>query len=178
MIKSTHGSIQPRRHRRSVGLRALAVAFVALLTLAFTATPPLAHEESAGDITLTHPVSRPAAQGQNGVIYLDIINRGATDDRLIAVSTAIAKKAELHRSTMKDGIHRMKKVDGIVVPAGGKVELAPGGYHVMMIELTFMMMAEETFPATFTFEKAGDITTSVSVESQGGGGDNGGHSGH
>ena len=76
---------------------------------------------------------------------------------------------------MEDGIHRMEKVESIVVPAGGAVELAPGGYHVMLVGLKFMLMAEETIPVTFTFERSGDITTGVAVEDHGGGDDHSGH---
>ena len=160
-------------------------ALIAVLTVVATTTPPLAHEEMAGDITLTHPWSRPVPQGQNGVIYMDIHNKGETEDRLIAVSTPLATKVEFHRSTMEDGIHRMEKVESIAVPAGGAVELAPGGYHVMLVGLKFMLMAEETIPVTFTFERSGDITTGVAVEIRGGddhsgddGHDHGGSSGH
>ena len=154
-------------------LRATA-ALLAVLTVVATTHPLLAHAENAGDITIVHPWSRPAAQGQNGVIYLDIKNMGAAEDRLLSVGTPLAERVELHRSTMEDGIHRMEKVDSIAVPAGGTVELAPGGLHVMLVKLKFMLMAEETIPVTFTFEKAGDITTGVSVETRGGdGGDDG-----
>ena len=114
-----------------------------------------------------NPWSRPAPQGQNGVIYLEVRNGGAADDRLIGVSTPLATRVEFHRSTMEDGIHRMEKVESIVVPAGGAVELAPGGLHVMLIDLKFMLMAEETIPVTFTFERSGNITTGVAVETRG-----------
>lgn len=151
-------------------LRRAVLAMVAALAAAAMAmpAPAPAHEEKTGDITIVHPWSRPAAQGQNGVIYLEISNGGATDDRLIAVSTPLAGRVELHRSTMEDGIHRMEKVDSIAVPAGGTVALEPGGLHVMLIDLKFMLMAEETIPATFSFEHAGDISTGFSVESRGG----------
>ena len=68
---------------------------------------------------------------------------------------------------MEEGVHRMEKVDGIVVPAGGSVTLAPGGLHVMLVGLKFMLMAEETIPVSFTFEHAGAITTGVAVEVRG-----------
>ena len=153
-----------------IRLKVLAAA-LSMLAILGTAVPAQAHEEKTGDITIVHPWSRPAAQGQNGVIYLEVRNRGAADDRLIAVSTPLATKVELHRSTMEEGIHRMEKVESIVVPAGGTVELAPGGLHVMLIDLKFMLMAEETIPVTFTFERSGAITTGVSVEFRSGGDD-------
>ena len=150
-----------------IRLKAFAAALGVLAVLG-TAMPAQAHEEKTGDITIVHPWSRPAGQGQNGVIYLGIRNQGAADDRLIAVSTPLAEKVELHRSTMEEGIHRMEKVESVVVPAGGTVELAPGGLHVMLVGLKFMLMAEETIPVTFTFGGAGAITTGVSVEAPGG----------
>ena len=160
-----------------IRLKALAAA-LGVLAILGTAVPAQAHEEKTGDITIVHPWSRPAAQGQNGVIYLGIKNQGAADDRLIAVDTPLAKKIELHRSTMEEGIHRMEQVESIVVPAGGTVELAPGGLHIMLIGLKFMLMAEETIPVTFTFERSGAITTGVAVEVRGGGDDHTGHDDH
>ncbi len=147
----------------------VAVALVAALASLATAVPLAAHEEKTAHITLVHPWSRPAPQGQNGVIYLEIRNDGEVDDRLIGVSTPLAEKVELHRSTMEDGIHRMEKVESVAVPAGGTVELAPGGLHVMLVKLKFMLMAEETIPVTFTFEQAGDITATFAVETRSGG---------
>ncbi|MDE0391172.1 MAG: copper chaperone PCu(A)C [Rhodospirillales bacterium] len=151
-----------------IWLRGVTATVAAVLALVAMAMPAAAHEEMTGDVTIVHPWSRPAPQGQNGVIYLDIRNDGAADDRLIAVGTPLATKVELHKSAMEDGIHRMEKVESIVVPAGGAVELAPGGLHVMLVGLKFMLMAEETIPVTFTFERAGDITTGVAVEVRGG----------
>ena len=153
----------------------VAVALVAALASLATAVPLAAHEEKTAHITLVHPWSRPAPQGQNGVIYLEIRNGGAADDRLIAVSTPLAEKIELHWSTMEDGIHRMEKVESIVVPAGGAVELTPGGLHVMLISLKFMLMAEETVPVTLTFERAGDVTATFAVETPSGGDSEYGH---
>ena len=88
--------------------------------------------------------------------------RRMADDRLVAVSTPLAEKVELHRSTMEEGVHRMEAVESIVVPAGGSVALAPGGLHVMLVGLKFMLMAEETIPVTLTFERSGAITRAPS----------------
>ena len=147
--------------------KALAAA-LGMLAILGTAMPGQAHEEKTGDITIVHPWSRPAAQGHNGVIYLGIKNQGAAADRLVAVSTPLATKIEFHQSTMEEGIHRMEQVEGIDVPAGSEVTLAPGGLHVMLVDLKFMLMADESIPVTFTFERSGAITTGVSVEAGGG----------
>ncbi len=152
--------------------------FPVLLLVLGMAAPAAAHEEKTGDITLVHPWARPAPKGHNGVIYIRIVNQGATDDRLISARTPVAERVELHRSTMKDGIHRMEKVDGVVVPAGGEAVLEPGGLHFMLIGLGTMLMAEEALPVTFTFESAGEIATTFAVEARAGGGAGDAHAGY
>ena len=152
--------------------------FPAPLLILAVAAPAAAHEEKAGAITLVHPWSRPAPQGHNGVIYVRIVNEGATGDRLISARSPVAERAVLHRSTMKDGVHRMAEVDGVVVPAGGAAVLEPGGLHLMLIGLRTTLMAEETLPVTFIFESAGTIMTTFAVEARAGGGAGDDHAGH
>ena len=52
----------------------------------------------------------------------------------------------------------MKEVEQIDIPAGGSVQLKPGGYHVMLMELAKPIAAGDTVPVTLTFEKAGEVT--------------------
>ena len=150
-----------------IRLKALAAALGVLAVLG-TAVPAQAHEEKTGDITIVHPWSRPAAQGQNGVIYLGVRQPGCR--RRSPDRRQHAARREGRASPEHDGRGHPPhgKVESIVVPAGGTVELAPGGLHVMLVGLKFMLMAEETIPVTFTFEGAGAITTGVSVEAPGG----------
>ena len=60
----------------------------------------------------------------------------------------------------------MQKMDRLEIPAGGKVELKPGSYHVMLIGLTRELKAGETIEVTLTFEKAGDVKVSLPVRDQ------------
>ena len=71
-------------------LRSAGIALISVLAAVAMGAPGAAHEEKTGDITFVHPWSRPAPQGQNGVIYLEIHNGGAVDDRLIGVSMPLA----------------------------------------------------------------------------------------
>lgn len=156
-------------------LRLTATTLAAALALAPMVTPPRALADGSGDIMLMHAWSRPAAQGHNAVVYLNIANKGAIEDKLVGASSPVAERVEIHRSTMEDGIHRMREVESIAVPAGGSATLEPGSYHIMLIDLKFVLIAEESFPVTFTFEKAGEITMTVSVEGRG---DGAGHVDH
>ncbi len=57
----------------------------------------------------------------------------------------------------------MKPVDKIDIPAGGTVELKPGGYHVMLLDVKKTLNPGDTFDVTLTFEKAGTQTVTAEV---------------
>ena len=125
---------QTRRYG-TVRLRGAASALKSAPATVAAAVLAPAYREEIGEVMIVHPWSLPAQQGRNGVIYFEVHNAGAVEDRLIEVSTLLAERGELHRGTMEGGIHRMEKVKSIAVPAGGSVELASGGLHVMLIGL-------------------------------------------
>ncbi|HYN47589.1 MAG TPA: copper chaperone PCu(A)C [Candidatus Nanopelagicales bacterium] len=60
----------------------------------------------------------------------------------------------------------MRKIDKLDIPAGGKVELKPGSYHIMLIELVRELKVGEKVEITLTFEKAGDVKVTAEVRSQ------------
>lgn len=127
------------------------------------------------------------SMASRGAAYMVITNSGDTDDALVAASVdaSIAAKTELHESraaeggamgseggmetTVPDGstteapMMEMVQVERIDVPAGESVDLAPGGYHVMLIDLAAPLAAGAEVPITLTFEKAGDIVVTAVV---------------
>ena len=89
--------------------------------------------------------------------YLTITNHGMKDDRLVAVAAAHAGKVEVHTMTMKDDVVVMRPVEnGLTIPAGDAVKLAPGGEHLMFMKLSHPHVADEPFEATLSFEHAGE----------------------
>lgn len=104
--------------------------------------------------------------GGSGAVFFLIHNNTETDDRLIGVSTDVAKKAELHTHVESaDGVMQMQQIDGgIALPAGEMHELARGGDHVMLMGLTRALKDGDTFPLVLTFEKAGDVTIEATVD--------------
>lgn len=97
--------------------------------------------------------------------YLDIINKGAGDDRLIGVALVGADKSEIHNMEVDNGIMKMRPLaDGLIIPAGGKVSLKPGGLHLMFMKLTAMPKDGDMASLTLVFEEAGEITISVPVK--------------
>lgn len=96
-----------------------------------------------------------------GAAYLVIHNNGAADDALIGVTSPAANVVETHE-TKDDGTGQMAMmpVESIPVPAGGSVELKPGSYHIMLIELVAPLEAGAVVPLTLTFQSG----TVVDVE--------------
>ena len=145
---------------------------LAAAALALSASLAAAHEFKAGPLKIGHPWSRAAPAGASVAGgYLTVTNHGAAPDRLVSVSSGISAKAELHEMAVKDGVMTMRPVEGgVEIPAGGKIELKPGSYHLMFIGLKQLPKEGEEFSATLTFEKAGSVEVEFAVEAMGAGG--------
>lgn len=140
----------------------------AVAAFSLVAVPALAHEAKKGDLHIGHPWSRATApSAPNGGAYLTIENKGAAADRLLAARGDVAERVELHTHTMKDGVMQMRPVEAIEVPAGGKVELKPGGLHVMLLGLKAPLVKDQRFPLTLVFERAGEVPVDVVVDAAG-----------
>lgn len=122
----------------------------------------------AGDIQIEHPYARAASPiAKSGAAFMQITNTGAVDDTLIAASTEIAMRPELHTHIMEDGIAKMREVEGgIPVPAGGMTMLKRGGYHVMLMGLTQPLVHGETVTITLVFEHAGEMVIEIPVDNE------------
>jgi periplasmic copper chaperone A len=84
----------------------------------------------------------------------------ATDVSLVAVASPVAKVAEIHTMSHEGGVMKMRRVEAIALPAGKPVELGPGGYHVMLMDVGQALKEGDKVPLTLTFaDKAGNRTT-------------------
>ena len=131
-------------------MRLIAPLFAAAL---MAALPASAATYRLGGLEVGGPWSRPAAAKMNGAGFFTLTNRGKAADRLTAVESPAARKVELHRSLMTNGVASMQRQDqGIAVPAGRTVTLAPGGYHLMFIGLAKTQKSGDRIPATLVFQ--------------------------
>jgi copper(I)-binding protein len=110
--------------------------------------------------------ARPTVNGQAGGGGFLRITGGAAADKLVSASAGISKTVELHTMEMDGNMMRMRRIDAIDVPAGGTVELKPGGKHVMFMGLTQTLKKGDAFVLTLRFEKAGDVKVDVKVLTQ------------
>ena len=140
-----------------------------ILAFALLATPALAHDYKLGSLEIEHPWSRatpPTAPSAGG--FLKIVNKGTTADRLVSVKSTASAKTEIHEMKMEGSVMRMRELDkGLEIPAGGSVTLAPGGYHLMFMQLKEPFKQDAKVPVTLVFEKAGSIDVELNVVAMG-----------
>jgi periplasmic copper chaperone A len=139
--------------------------------------PAFAQEYKAGQIRIEGPWIRATPAGaQVAGGYMKIENTGNDADRLVGGTTGIAGKFEIHEMKMVGTVMKMRELDkGLEVPAGGSVELKPGSYHLMLMDLKTQPKAGDRIKGTLVFEKAGKVDIEYTVRGMAGGG---GHSSH
>ncbi len=92
-----------------------------------------------------------------------MVLRSTQAARLVEVSSPVAASVELHQSSMADGVMTMDHVDAIDLPAGKDINLATGGYHLMLVGLKRQLKQGETVPLTLVV-KSGAKTERVTVQ--------------
>lgn len=95
--------------------------------------------------------------------YALLRNRGKSADALIGASADAAERVEVHETRNMSGMMMMEKVDKVALPAGGRLELKPGAYHLMLIGLKRPLTPGQSVELTLEFERAGKITTRAEV---------------
>ncbi len=139
------------------------------LLLAFLPAAAFAQGYKLGALEISQPWARATAPtAPTGGGFLTITNKGTTPDRLIAVHSPAAGKVQVHEMKMDGNIMRMRALEhGLEIPAGATVKLAPGGFHLMMMNLKGPLKQGSKVPVTLVFEKAGSIDVELDVEGMG-----------
>ncbi|ACL60146.1 DUF1775 domain-containing protein [Methylobacterium nodulans] len=130
----------------------------------------------AGDLTIETPWMRATPGGAKVAGgYLRVTNTGTAPDRLLGASIPLAGRGEVHEMSMNGGVMRMAPVEGgLTIKPGETVELKPGGYHLMFLDLKSPVKAGETVEGTLTFERAGSVPVRFQVGAIGAAGPGGG----
>jgi hypothetical protein len=144
----------------------LAYTAVAALALGGAA---VAQNYTTGPLKIEQPWTRATPAGAKVAGgYVAVTNTGAAPDRLIGGSSEIAGKVEIHEMAMNNGVMTMRGLpDGLDLKPGAKLELKPGGYHIMFMDLKRQLKEGEKVKGTLTFEKAGAVPVEFSVQSVG-----------
>lgn len=127
--------------------------------------PVAAHDYTLGSLKIGHPWTRatpPTAPSGGG--FLTVTNAGATADRLVSATAATAGQVQIHEMKMDGSIMRMRELEnGLEIPPGATVTLAPGGFHLMLMGLKEPFKEGTRIPVTLVFEKAGKIDVELMV---------------
>lgn len=98
--------------------------------------------------------------------FMKIENKGVAD-QLISASSPVAGEVQLHEMAMDGNVMKMRQVKDIPLPAGGAVELKPGGLHLMLMNIKAPLTAGETVPVKLKFAKAGEVEVKMPVNAMG-----------
>jgi len=138
---------------------ALLVSWLLLAQAAGQAT-----EFRIGTLALAQPWARATAPGATvGAVYFALSNSGGTADRLLSLSSPIAKQVQIHAMRMVNGTMEMRALDGVECPPGITVNIEPGSLHVMLLGLQHQLLAGTQFPLSLHFRDAGVLTVQVAV---------------
>jgi copper(I)-binding protein len=140
-----------------------------VLALGLLAAPVSAHDYKLGSLEIERPWSRataPTAPTAGG--FLKVVNKGAALRRHEAIRRGASARVEIHEMKMEGSVMRMRELEkGLEIPAGGTVTLAPGGYHLMFMQLKEPFKQDVKVPVTLVFEKAGSIDVEFNVVAMG-----------
>ena len=138
----------------------------ATLVAALLSFPALAQ------VTVTEAWVRGTVAGQKATgAYMQL--KSTADATLVGAASPAAKVVEIHEMKMDGNVMKMRAVDKLALPAGKTIELRPGGYHVMLMDLAQPLNDGDTVPLTLTVEgkdgKTEMLQVSATVRTQSGG---------
>ena len=123
----------------------------------------LAQNASIGSIKIENSYTRATMPGQQVAGgFMKIENKGAAD-QLLSASSPVAGEVQLHEMAMEGNVMKMRQVRDIALPAGGVVELKPGGLHLMFMNIKAPLAAGQTVPVKLKFAKAGEVEVKMPV---------------
>ena len=144
--------------------RMLGAAAFCIYCLMATATG----RPTAADIVIRDPWTRATAAGMPmGAGYLLLENLGSQADELIGAESPVAGHVEIHRTTIRQGIAAMRPVARLLIGPRVTVRAAPGGLHLMLVDLRTPLREGASVPLTLHFQRAGTLQTQLLVRSMG-----------
>jgi copper(I)-binding protein len=131
--------------------------FAALLLLAACG------RQGPPEIELSSAWARPTAGQAPAAVYVTIVNKGGSPDRLAGAVADRAAMAMVHQNEVVNGVSKMRMAGDIKIPAGDRVEMVPGGTHIMLQGLPAPLKAGDHFALVLRFRESGDKTVKVMV---------------
>lgn len=150
--------------KKVLGQKVWPSLLVALLSLSSSV---YAQSAKLGGLQIENAYTRATVPGQQVAGgFMKIENKGAAD-QLVSASSPVAGEVQLHEMAMEGNVMKMRQLKDLAIPAGGAVELKPGGYHLMFLNLKGPLAAGQTVPVKLKFAKAGEVEVQLPVNQMG-----------
>ncbi len=134
------------------------------MLMALLATSAIAMAAEPQRLTIAEGWARPTPPGASvAAAYVVINNASKRSERLLAISSARAGSVSVHRTVIENDIASMRAVPLLHLAAGERVVMAPGGLHLMLMQLQAPLQAGEEFTLKFKFELHGEMQVKVRV---------------
>jgi copper(I)-binding protein len=118
-----------------------------------------------GKLELSNGWARPGSEGQTSAVYLTISNGTASTDTLLEINSEVANSAELHISKEnEDGTTSMRPAGKQVIRDGHKLQVAPGGLHIMLMDLNRNLAVGDSISISLEFARVGSKTLRIPVQ--------------
>lgn len=117
-----------------------------------------------GKIKIENAWIRPSMKEMSSAAYLTITNNNDKPDTLYKAYYKFAKMTQVHETYTDGDMKGMREVKNLVIPANSKVELKPGGNHIMLMSLTKDLTADSLEEIKLYFKNAGEITVKAKVQ--------------
>lgn len=123
---------------------------------------PTTQSQSGHDVQISSAYIKPPFGGRTTAAgFFTVQNKGG-DARLVSASSPISDTVEIHTHLEEDGVMKMRRVDGVDLPAGATIEFKPGGYHIMMFN-TVLADDQTEAPVTLTYADGTVVTLLMDI---------------
>lgn len=126
--------------------------FKSLITAVALATSTLCALAQSEAVEVQNAWARATVKGQMATgAFMTLTAKSGS--KLVGAASPVAGVAQVHEMKMDGGVMKMAEVKGgLELPAGKAVELKPGGFHVMLMDMKAPLMKDGTVPLTLTFK--------------------------
>ena len=126
-------------------------------------TPAPSAPSTAAQVTVDGAWARTSVQGQKGTgAFMKLTAK--SDLKLVSASSPVAAITEVHEMKMEGDVMKMRAIPSLDLPAGKAVELKPGGYHVMLLDLKMPLAKDTTVPMTLVFKDAKGVQSKLELQ--------------
>jgi len=109
----------------------------------------------------------PAVKGNPGAVYFEVVNNGDAATAIVGASVEGAQSAMLHTTTESGSMASMQHMDNLPLAKGASVSFAPGGNHVMAMDLSDTLKAGSSTEVTLTFADGDKVSFPAEVRAPG-----------